>query len=155
MPKEKDMPCRGCSRREFLVGSVTLAATAGIAAYVLPSCTQAPRPGAPPVTVTVDISQSANAPLANVGGAVFVDNPLDAERAIIVYRAATDKVNAFSSRCTHLGGQVQLPVSGVETCILHGSQYSSDGTVILGPALQNLATYTAVLNGTVITITVG
>jgi cytochrome b6-f complex iron-sulfur subunit len=149
------MPCRGCTRREFLAGSVKMAATAGIAAYVFPGCTQAPRPGAQPVTVTVDISLAANAALASVGGAVFVDNPLDAERAIIVYRAAIDKVNAFSSRCTHLGGPVQLPVNGVETCPWHFSQYSTDGTVIQGPALQNLATYTAVQNGTVITITVG
>jgi cytochrome b6-f complex iron-sulfur subunit len=148
------MPCRECSRREFLVGSVTAAATAGIAAYVFPGCTQAQRPGAHTATVTVDISQPANAALANVGGAVFVNNPLDADRAIIVYRAAAGTVNAFSSRCTHQGGQVQLPVNGVETCFVHGSQYSSDGTVILGPATQNLAAYTAVLNGTVITITV-
>jgi cytochrome b6-f complex iron-sulfur subunit len=156
IPKEADMPCKGCSRREFLVGSIKVTAVAGIAAYVLPGCTQAQKPGAPgATTITVDVAQPANAALANVGGAVFVNNPLDADRAIIVFRAATDKVNAFTSRCTHLGGQVQLPVNGVETCILHGSQYSTDGTVILGPATQNLATYTAVVNGTVITITVG
>jgi cytochrome b6-f complex iron-sulfur subunit len=149
------MGCADCSRREFLVGSVKITAAAGIAAYVLPGCTQAPKPGAQSVTVTVDTSLPANAALANAGGAVFVNNPLDADRPIIVYRAATDKVNAFSSRCTHMGGPVQLPVNNVETCPWHFSQYSTDGTVVLGPATQNLPVYAAVISGTVITITVG
>jgi Rieske Fe-S protein len=127
-------------------------ATAGVAAYGLQGCTQATKPGVK--TVTVDISQPANAALASAGGAVFVNNPNDAERAIIVYRAAADKVNAFTSRCTHQGGQVGLPSGGVETCALHGSQFSTDGSLIQGPAALPLPVYPATLNGTVITITV-
>jgi cytochrome b6-f complex iron-sulfur subunit len=131
------------------------AAVTGLACCGVSGCTQAPRPTGPGgTTVTVDISQPAYAALASTGGAAYAANPNDPDRAIIVYRAAADKVNAFSSRCTHQGGQVLLPSNGLAICSLHGSQFSTDGTYIQGLAPTSLPAYTAVLSGTIITITV-
>jgi|WetSurMetagenome_2_1015567.scaffolds.fasta_scaffold00055_3 Rieske Fe-S protein len=148
------MACARCSRRDFLAFSGK-AVVAGVAVQALPSCTTAQKTvAAGNATLTVDISLPENVALADAGGAVYVNDPNDIERPIIVVRAADDLVFAFSSRCTHAGGFVGLPAGGLETCPLHGSKFDIAGKVLLGPATVNLTSYTAVLSGNVITITV-
>jgi cytochrome b6-f complex iron-sulfur subunit len=146
------MACEKCSRREFLLVSGTTVAV-GIALPALVSCaTSSKSPTSPGGSVTIDVTQSANAVLAAPGGALYVNDPNDADRPIIVVRIDQTTVNAFSSRCTHLGGQVALPSGGVETCPVHGSQFDTAGKVLAGPATANLKTYVATISNNVITI---
>jgi Rieske Fe-S protein len=131
-------------RREFIINGLRYSAVAGVAVF-LPGCAR---------KLTVDISASANASLGAVGGAVFVPDPDESTRAIIVCRTGADTVSAFSSKCTHAGGQVALPgKDGVCVCQAHGSKFDLTGKVISKPATQNLKTFVATLSGSSVSIT--
>lgn len=131
-------------RREFIINGLRYSAFAGVA-VLLPGCAR---------KLAVDITTPANASLASVGGAVFVADPDDATRAIIVCRTGMDTVSAFSSKCTHAGGQVALPgKDGVCICQAHGSRFDMTGKVLAKPAKQDLKKFVATLSGSNIRIT--
>ena len=130
-------------RREFIVNGLRYSAVAGVA-VLLPGCAR---------KLTIDIKTPANASLASVGGAVFVADPGDATRAIIVCRTGSDTVSAFSSKCTHAEGQVALPgKDGISVCQMHGSRFDMTGKVLSKPATQDLRKFVATLSGSSISI---
>ena len=147
-----------CSRREFCKKTAGLFITAGVAQYSALSCSNKNPASPESITVTVDTTLTANLPLQNVGGSVYVDNPKDSGNPIIVYRKSASQITAFSSKCTHQGYRVGLVQSNMSLCQNpapgHGSVYNDQGQVISGPATQDLPAYPATFNGTTITITV-
>ena len=68
---------------------------------------------------------------------------------IVVTRVPNDQFNAVTSRCTHQGCTVEpYDVSTqVINCFCHGSQYTSDGRVLRGPAPSPLTKYKATFDG--------
>ena len=57
-----------------------------------------------------------------------------------VYVSPTGEVRALSAICTHLGCTVEFNQADVTwDCPCHGSRFSTDGTVLQGPATKNLA----------------
>lgn len=132
-------------RREFIINGLRYSAVAGVAVLV-PGCAR---------TLTVDITTPANASLASAGGAVFVADPDDATRPIIVCRTGPDTVSAFSSNCTHAGGKVALPGrDGICVCPVHGSRFDLTGKVLKKPATQDLKKFVATLSGSSIDLRV-
>jgi Rieske Fe-S protein len=142
------------SRRDFIknVGSTALAVAIvspvlGIKAHA--SSGKAPLPMAP---ISLDISKPDYIALSKVGAAIKIPNPHDKNRPIIVSRTSETSVAAFSSKCTHFGCEVGLPQANVVTCPCHGSKFDGTGKVIHGPAKKDLLAFSAVLEGSTITI---
>lgn len=142
------------SRREFIknVGSTALAVA--IVSPVLgmeanASSGKAPLPMEP---ITLDLTKPDYTALSKVGGALKIPNPHDKHKPIIVSRTSETSVAAFSSKCTHFGCEVELPENNIVSCHCHGSKFDSTGKVVHGPAKKDLAAFSAVLEGSIITI---
>jgi cytochrome b6-f complex iron-sulfur subunit len=101
------------------------------------------------VTVTVD----AASPLASTGSAALVKTPTADPTAFLVTRTAQDTFTALTAICTHEGCTVDRFASPVFVCPCHGSQYSTSGTVVMGPAPRALRQFTTRFTNNVLTIT--
>lgn len=59
---------------------------------------------------------------------------------IVIYRNQNEDYSALLLRCSHQGAE--LTVSGdVLTCSAHGSEFAKNGTVIQGPAEEQLTSF--------------
>jgi len=100
------------------------------------------------VTVAID----AGSPLASVGGAALVQSSAG---NFLVSRTAQDSFTALTAICTH----EQCTVTGFQSsryvCPCHGSQYSTSGAVLQGPATRALQQFATRFTNNVLTITVG
>ncbi len=137
-------------RRAFLSDiSITVAAAC---AGCLAACAKdsgAGFPTNPPtgVNITVDL----NTEITNVGNSVIKQG------VIIVRLAATNDLASFTAvqaNCTHEGTVIGFNTSqGIFICPNHGSQFSTSGSVLLGPATNNLKKFSISINGSTMTIT--
>ena len=149
------MTCRSCSRRSVLHG-IGVAAAGGLLGAL--GCTGGGSsvdggitmgsPDADPScaahTICLDLTKSANAPLATVGGSIYVQTAGD---TLIVVRVSDTQVDALSSICTHAGCTVGYSKSRMDlSCPCHGSLFNLDGSVARGPAAFPLKSYTATLD---------
>jgi len=57
---------------------------------------------------------------------------------VIVVKDQNKKLKIFSSNCTHLGCRINNSVNNIFICPCHGSQFSTDGEVLKGPAMKKL-----------------
>lgn len=89
--------------------------------------------------------------LQTVGGAAVVSTSSGGD--YIVIRTGASQAAALTAVCTHAHCLVGYDASAQQLlCPCHGSQYSTDGTVLRGPAIASLATFPATLDATGITI---
>jgi Rieske Fe-S protein len=148
------MHTNNLSRREFMKNVGTTALAAAVVSPVLGLNTYASsgKPPLPMTPVTLDITRPEYAALANAGGAIKIPDPHNKKRPIIVSRTSETTVAAFSSKCTHFGCEVGLPVDGIITCPCHKSKFDNSGKVTHGPAKKDLFAFSAVLEGSSITI---
>ncbi|GER23514.1 iron-sulfur protein [Zafaria cholistanensis] len=124
------------SRRTVLAGGVA-------AVPALAACS--PGPSGPPsipasgsgtVAATTARLPVGAAASANVGG-----------RTYLLYRAAADRVLAYSAVCTHQGCTVGVGAEDF-ACPCHGSRFSrEDGSATHGPAQKPLARFPAAVDG--------
>jgi cytochrome b6-f complex iron-sulfur subunit len=96
--------------------------------------------------VTVD----AASPLNTVGGAALVQSSLG---NFLVSRSGQSTFVALTAICTH----EQCTVTGFQNsqyvCPCHGSQYSTTGAVVMGPAARALQQFSTQFNQPTLTIT--
>ena len=95
------------------------------------------------VDFTLDLSSATYAALNSNGGSVVKDN-------IIIARTSAGAFVALTSICTH---QQYNPIAFESAanrfhCPNHGSNFSTDGSVINGPASSALKKYNTQLTGT-------
>lgn len=146
--------CGGCSRREALQGL-------GVAAVgVLAVAAGCQQQGSSLATATssscgagqcIDLTAADNQELTAAGGAMLVDMRGD---TIMVVRVSDTQIVALSAICTHSGCSMDyLPAQSVLDCPCHGSQFSTTGDVLRGPANRSLRVYSATLASNMITIT--
>jgi Rieske Fe-S protein len=141
-------------RREFISKVCQCTIAAGLTAAVAGSTKDAagkPEP-VPPKPIVLDLSKPEFAVLRRSGGAMNVPDPRDKKKPMIVCRTSETAVAAFSSKCTHWGCEVSLPVDGIIKCHCHGSMFDASGKVTHGPAKKNLSAYSATLSGSTVTI---
>ncbi len=151
-----------CSRREFL--DKTLKGAKGIAlgtftVALINACSSDDGDSNPTgptgggSELTVDITASGNTALQNVGGIVALGSNSIDDKGLFVVRRTETAVDVFSRECTHQACVVS-PFSGTTaTCNCHGSQFSTTGQVLRGPANSPLKKYSASIDGNTITIT--
>lgn len=93
------------------------------------------------VDFTINLSDSANAALANPGGYIY-------RSGIIVARTLSDQYIAVSQACTHQGTTVVFEGGNNRFyCGAHGSTFSTTGSVTGGPAGAPLTKYNTALSG--------
>jgi cytochrome b6-f complex iron-sulfur subunit len=102
--------------------------------------------------VTLDLTKPDYEALTKTGGVLKIPNPLDKKKPVIVIRVSETEVAAFSSKCTHLGCEISLPVNGVMICPCHSARFDTTGAAIKGPAKKALKKFEAVMQGNTITI---
>jgi cytochrome b6-f complex iron-sulfur subunit len=134
-------------RNEFLklLGTAGIAVCAGCA---LESCSSSSDPSVPAaptgVDFTLDLTAGANAALLVDNGVVYKNGII-----IVCLSASTPTYTAVSQACTHQGTTVAFqPSANKFVCPNHGSQFSTTGSVVLGPATSSLKKYKTTLTGT-------
>ena len=91
--------------------------------------------------------------LQSAGGAVVVE--ASSGGTYLVIRTSASRASALTAVCTHAHCLVGYQSDGEKiVCPCHGSEYSTDGSVLRGPAIASLATFAATLDATGITIKV-
>jgi cytochrome b6-f complex iron-sulfur subunit len=110
-----------------------------------PTPNQPTNPGA--TLATIDL----NSDLKNVGESTV------ANKIIIVRLAAGNSPASFTAvsvACTHQGTSINYnPAQGKFICPNHGSQFSTTGSVLLGPAALPLQEFKVAVTGSSLTVT--
>ena len=137
-------------RKEFLA-SLGIGAAVLACADCLQGCTPLTGPSVPTaptnVNLSVDLTASANSALKSPGGFIY-------DGGLIIARLANGSYAALSQTCTHQGGTVQyLSSNNIFFCPVHGSTFSTNGSVLNGPATKPLVKYNVSVNGTTLLVT--
>jgi cytochrome b6-f complex iron-sulfur subunit len=127
------------NRKQFISLLTVGTATTAISASLI-SC--APTSLAPTnVDFTLDLNNSAYAPLKSNGGSVY-------KSGVIIARTNGGTFLAFSQYCTHAGCTVNFDGVNAFDCYCHGSVFDSNGNPVQGPAPSALTKYKTALTGT-------
>ena len=99
------------------------------------------------VVVTID----AASPLASVGSAASAATMLG---TFLIARTAQDSFTVVTAQCTHQACTITGFANQRYVCPCHGSQFTTNGTVVQGPAIVPLAQFANQFANNVLTITV-
>lgn len=135
------------NRKEFLQRSffgLTVLAAAGGASACLNGCSSSTAPT--DVDFTLDLNDSANAPLRSVGGSRNVNG-------VIVVCASNGSYIAVQSACTHEGATLSWQQTNKRFyCPEHGATFAQTGAVTGGPAKSSLTSYSVTVEGTILRV---
>jgi cytochrome b6-f complex iron-sulfur subunit len=129
-------------RKEFL-SLLGLTSAAFAVSYCFGGCQpMSNAPTAPTnVNFTLDLTNPAYSALNSNGGYIY-------NGGVIVARTVSGTYIAVSQYCTHAGGTVIYDSKNNDIyCPVHGSVFSTSGSVIQGPAGSPLAKYNTSLSG--------
>lgn len=148
------------SRREFCLQSTGMLSLGALTALVtgcggnpaspssgFPALATINAAAGPNNTATVTVAGTA---LASVGGAALVNA---SGRSFLVAQTASNTFVALTSTCTHEGCTVNTYQNSLYECTCHGSQFSTTGAVVRGPAGTSLRQFATSFAAGVLTIT--
>ena len=160
MTHTEDPTSSDSTRREFCVRTCQAVSLLTLGA-LLPACGGSPTspssaPQLPSVAGTLvgrnlSITIDASSPLAAVGGAATVQASTG---TYLVARTAQGTFTAVTAVCTHEGCAVTGFANSLYVCACHGSEFSTSGSVVKGPALSALRQFPSTFAGNVVTISV-
>ena len=99
------------------------------------------------ITLNVDSAS----PLASVGSAALVQTP---GGDLLVARTAQDAFTALTATCTHQVCTISGYGSSTFVCPCHGSEFSTSGAVVRGPAAAPLRSFATRFAAPTLTITI-
>jgi len=156
--KTEDVRWPAGTRREFCVRACQAVSLAAVAPLVQ-GCAGGPSgpdllPNIPTVNAslvgtTITMTIDASSPIAGVGNAALVQT---SGGSLLVAHTAQNTFVAVSSGCTHQACTVSEYQNGVYECPCHGSQYSTSGAVMRGPAAAPLRSFATSFANNVLTI---
>ncbi len=141
----------GMSRRTFIQCSCITAgltltglAGAGCDSVEADKADEEPRPGIDIQgnVISVDPTSTAGTALAAAGG--FLSIP---SAKVIAVNVDGQSVRAFTSVCTHQACDIDSFSNNRFVCPCHGSQFSTSGSVVRGPASAPLTEYPVTRSG--------
>jgi Rieske Fe-S protein len=153
------------TRREFCTHAcraASIAAFGGVLGTVLEGCGAGGGPTSPssvralpiisatPTGGSLALTIDAASPLSAVGSAALVEIP---GGYVLVAHVADTSFTAFNGTCTHQACTITGYGSQTFVCPCHGSQFSTSGKVLNGPASVNLSQYQTRFADGVLTIT--
>ena len=103
------------------------------------------------VSRTLTITVDAASPLAAVGGAATVTV---SSGTYLVARTAQSTFTTVTAVCTHEGCTVSGFANSLYVCPCHGSEFSTSGAVVQGPASSPLRQFPTTFQNNVVTISV-
>lgn len=131
------------SRRDFLKTSCAVCG-ALIAADFLSSCkTAAEASGSTGYAVSNGV---LTLPVSVVTPEGSVIEAQGLSRPLFVSKKEDGSYEALLLRCTHMNGKLNRTAEGF-TCVLHGSRFRFDGSVLKGPAKEPLMRYAVTQEG--------
>jgi cytochrome b6-f complex iron-sulfur subunit len=102
------------------------------------------------VNFTLDLSNSANSSLNNVGGSVYNNDVIVAR---ISSALSSSSFVALSKICTHNGCTVSYFGSSSHfVCSCHNGIFDTSGNVVSGPPPSALSKYNVTLSGNILTV---
>jgi cytochrome b6-f complex iron-sulfur subunit len=160
MPRADDLALPLPTRREFCVRTCQAVSLLTLGA-VAPACggsstSPSSAPALPSVTGTLvgrtlTINVDGSSPLAAVGGAATVTASTG---TYLVARTAQTAVTTVTAVCTHEGCAVSGFANSVYVCPCHGSEFSTSGAVVQGPATSSLRQFPTTFDSNVVRISV-
>jgi cytochrome b6-f complex iron-sulfur subunit len=148
------------TRREFCVQTCQTASLVALAAMIEACGGSATSPSSVPLLPTISASVAggaitmtvdAGSPLSAVGRAALVQT---SSGNVLVARTAQDSFTALTAVCTHEACTVTGFDNQIYICPCHGSQYSTNGAVVKGPAPAALRQFPTRFANNVLTITI-
>lgn len=106
---------------------------------------------ATPIGNQIQLNVDGSSALASVGSAALVRASVG---SFLVARTAQSTFTALTANCTHDACTVDEYQSGTYECSCHGSQFSTSGAVVRGPATRALRSYSATYAAPTLTITI-
>lgn len=138
-------------RRDFISKVAAGGSILFVSSLYLSSCGKGGDSPADPTPVdttpiSIDLSDSKYASLNTVGGYAYYDK-------YMIIRTGESSYVVLSKYCTHENYLLEyVPSTNQIKCNNHGSMFTISGAVLNGPASRSLASYTASMSGTVLTI---
>jgi len=136
------------NRKEFLKASALALAALAIGPSILESCAKSNTNPGVTVPFSVDLSNSANAALDNVGGYIY-------SNGVIVTRVTSADLGfvALAQACTHQGCTIAYS-AGTQSfaCPCHGGTYDLNGNVTGGPPPAPVTKYSVTRNNNILSV---
>lgn len=151
-PQTRRAFCAQACQAASLAAIGTLATACG-GSTTAPSSTSAPALASVAATVAgrvVSVAIAAGSALTSVGSAATVQTSLG---TFLLARTGQDTFTALTAVCTHEGCTVSGFASSQFVCPCHGSQYSTSGAVVVGPATRSLQSFATQFANGVLTFT--
>jgi len=127
-------------RTDFITALGISAGTVMFAPF-LSSCKKTGALGSTAIDFTLDLTLAANSVLKSDGGFLV-------KEGVIVARTNSGTYVALEAGCTHQGTTILFDsANNYFRCPNHGSDFSTTGSVLLGPAVTPLQKYNTQLTG--------